>query len=51
MVKRISDKSQPSTIHHLLVNDNKIEHPKDIANTLASTISVNSSHEHYSKNF
>jgi hypothetical protein len=38
-------------IHHLLVDDNKIEHPKDIANTLASTISFNSSHEHYSKSF
>jgi hypothetical protein len=37
MVKRISGKSQPSTIHHLLVNDNKVEHPKDIANTLASS--------------
>jgi hypothetical protein len=51
MVKRISGKSQPSVIHHLLVNDNKIEHPKDIANTLSSTISFNSSHEHYSKGF
>jgi hypothetical protein len=48
MVKRISGKSQRSTIHHLLVNDNKIEHPKDVAN-LAHTISFNSSHEHYSK--
>jgi hypothetical protein len=51
MVKHISGKLQPSAIHHLLVDDNKIEHPKDIANTLASTISFNSSHEHYSKSF
>jgi hypothetical protein len=51
MVKRISGKSQPSATHHLLVNDNKIEHPKDIANTLASTISFSSSHEHYSESF
>jgi hypothetical protein len=28
-----------------------IEHPKDIANTLASTISFSSSHKHYSKRF
>jgi hypothetical protein len=51
MVKRISGKSQLSTIHHLLVNDNKIEHHMDIVNTLASTISFNSSHEHYNKSF
>jgi hypothetical protein len=50
-VKCISGKSQPSAIHHLLVNDNKIEHPEDIASTLAYTISFNSSHEHYSKSF
>jgi hypothetical protein len=51
MVKCNSGKSQLSAIHHLLVDDDKIEHPKDIANTLASTISSNSSHEHYSKSF
>jgi hypothetical protein len=51
MKTRISGKSQPSAIHHLLVDDSKIEHPKDIAHTLASTISFNSSHEHYSKSF
>jgi hypothetical protein len=51
MVKRISGISQPSAIHHLLVNDNKVEHPTDIANTVACTISFNSSHEHDSKSF
>jgi hypothetical protein len=51
MVKRISGKSQPSAIHHLLLNDNQIEQPEDIANIFASTISFNSSHEHYSKSF
>jgi hypothetical protein len=51
MVKLISGKWQPSTIHHLLLNDKKMEHPKDIANTLSSAISFNSSHEHYSKSF
>jgi hypothetical protein len=51
MVKCISGKSQTSAIHHLLVDDNKIEHPKDIGNTIASTISFNSSHELYSKSF
>jgi hypothetical protein len=51
MAKRIIGKSQPSIILHLLVTDNETEHPKDIANTLASTIIFNSSHEHYSKSF
>jgi hypothetical protein len=51
MVKRIIGKLQPSAIHHLLVDDNKIEHPKDTANTLVSTISFNSWHKHYSKSF
>ena len=51
MVKRISGKSQPSAIHHLQVDNTKIEHPQDIANTLASTVSFNSSPEHYTKNF
>jgi hypothetical protein len=49
MVNLISGKSQPSIIHHMLVDDNNLEHPKDMANALASTISFNSSHEHYSK--
>jgi hypothetical protein len=51
MVKRISGELQPTAIHHLLVDDNKTEHPEDLANTLASTISFNSSHEHYGKSF
>jgi hypothetical protein len=33
------------------VENNKIEHPQDIANTLPSAVSCNSSQEHYSKNF
>jgi hypothetical protein len=51
MLKRISGKSQPSAIHHLRVDDHKIEHPKDIANTLASTVNFNSSHEQHTKSF
>jgi hypothetical protein len=43
MVINISGKSQPSAIHHLLVDDNKIEHRKDVVNTLPSTICINSS--------
>jgi hypothetical protein len=47
MIKRIIGQSQRSAIHHhLLVDDYNIEHPKDIANTFASTISFHSSHEH-----
>ena len=51
MVKRISGKSQPASNSHLLVDNNKIEHPQDIANTLASAISSNSSKNHYRKSF
>jgi hypothetical protein len=51
MVKCISGKSQPSAIHHLLVSDSKIEHPKDIAITLACTVIFNCSHKRYSKSF
>jgi hypothetical protein len=51
MVKRISGKSQPSAVHHLLVNDNKIEHPKDLPIHLRLLSASISSHEHYSKSF
>jgi hypothetical protein len=50
MVERISGKSQPSAIHHL-VNNNKIEQLKGKANTLSSTVSFNSLHKHCSKRF
>jgi hypothetical protein len=51
MVKRICGKSQPSAIHHLMVDNNRMEHPQNIANTLASIISINSSNEHCTKTF
>lgn len=51
MVKRISGKSQPSYVRHLLIDNNKIENPQDIANALASTFSFNSSTDHYTKSF
>jgi hypothetical protein len=51
MVNLISGKSQPSAIQHLLMDDNKIEHPKVIANTLASIISFSRLHKRYSKSF
>jgi hypothetical protein len=51
MVKHICGQLQPSAVHHLVVDDSKIEHPENIADTLASTINFNFSHEHYSKSF
>jgi hypothetical protein len=52
MVKRISGKSAPGTARHLVVDDDKkIEHPKDIADTIGSTLSYNSSSETLSRNF
>jgi hypothetical protein len=51
MVRRISGKSQPSATHHLVVDSNRIEHPEDIANTIASTVSYNSTPEHYTAKF
>jgi hypothetical protein len=50
MVKRIGGKSAPGTASHLVVDDGKkIEHPKDIANTIGSTLSHNSSSENLPK--
>jgi hypothetical protein len=37
MVRKISDKSQPTSVHHIEVDGNRIENPQDIANTIAST--------------
>ena len=51
MVKRISGKHQPTGIHHLVVNNNKIENPQDIANAIASQLAYNSSAKHLTKNF
>lgn len=51
MVKRISGKNQPTPTHHLVVDNNKIEHPQDIVNTIASTFAFNSSPEHLTKKF
>ena len=51
MVRKMSGKALPAAIHHLVVDGNNIEHPQDIANTLASTISFKSSDEHYTLNF
>ena len=52
MLKRISGKSAPGTARHLVVDDGKrIEHPKDIANTIGSTLSYNSSSENLPKSF
>jgi len=51
MVRRISGKTTRSPTHHLKINGSTIDEPKEIANTLASTISQNSSSDHYSDEF
>jgi hypothetical protein len=51
MVRKISGKSQPTSVHHLKVDGNRIENPQDIANTIASTFSFNSSPQHLTKKF
>ena len=50
-MRRISGKSQHSAIHHLTINNNKIESPQEIANTIASTFSYNSSPQHLTEKF
>ena len=51
MIKRIAGKPQPTTVSHLEVNGTTVDQPHDIANTLASTISHNSSSSHYTTVF
>ncbi len=51
MIRRISGKTQQNVIHHLVSSNNKIEHPHEIANTIASSFSFNSSPENLTENF
>ena len=51
MVRRISGKPSPITLNHLKVNGTTVESPQDIANTLGSTLSYNSSTAHYTDTF
>ena len=51
MVRRISGKNTRPPTHHLKINGSTIDEPKQIANTLAATISHNSSSDHYSDEF
>jgi len=51
MVRRISGKPSPMITSHLKVNGINIEQPVEIANSIASTISYNSSSGHYSERF
>jgi ribonuclease HI len=51
MVRRISGKPTPMSTSHLKVNGMNIEHPAEIANSIASTVSHNSSSDHYSDRF
>ena len=49
--RRISGKPTTTPTNHLIVNGTTIEQPTDIANFLASTISHNSSSDHYTEKF
>jgi hypothetical protein len=51
MVKRISGKPTSVGCSHLKVNGVNIEQPADIADSIASTISYNSSSDHYNAKF
>lgn len=51
MIQRISGKRQASFVSHLKVDGSTVEQPQEIANTLASTISYNSSSDHYTHTF
>jgi len=51
MVRRISGKPTPMTTSHLKVNGVTIEQPNAIANSIASTVSHNSSSNHYTDRF
>ena len=51
MVRKISGKFSTTPITHLQQNNTLIDNPQDIANTLGSTLSHNSSSEHYTKKF
>jgi len=51
MVRRISGKPTPMTTSHLKVNGATIEQPNEIANSIASTLSYNSSTNHYTDRF
>ena len=51
MIRRISGKPGATTTSHLKINSTIIEQPTEIANTIASTISHNSSSDHYTDRF
>ena len=51
MIRRISGKPDPAATSHLIVNNTTIEQPTEIADILSSTISHNSSSDHYTDKF
>ena len=51
MIRSISGKPAPLSTSHLKVNGVYVETPVEIANSIASTISYNSSSGHYSERF
>ena len=51
MVRKITGKYGSVPIHHLKQDNNVIDNIQDIANTIGSTLSYNSSSDHYTKPF
>jgi hypothetical protein len=51
MVRHISGKHYRAAVSHLKVNGTTIDEPRDIANTIASTIFYNCSSDHYTDTF
>src|SRR5258706_385761 len=51
MVRKISGKFRRAPIHHLKQDNILVDNPQEIANTLGSTLSYNSSSDHYTKKF
>jgi hypothetical protein len=51
MIRRINGKPCPVPVSHLKINNRTIEEPRDIANEIGSTLSYNSSCNHYTDRF
>lgn len=51
MIQKIAGKNQPTTIKHLIKNNDEVTNIKDIADTLAETFLANSSSDNTNTEF
>jgi hypothetical protein len=51
MIRRINSKPCPVPVIHLKINSRTIEEPRDIANEIGSTLSYNSSSNHFTDRY